>query len=169
MIAIVKATHIAALSLWCAGLIALPIVLQAYGRREEVRTQAGFSEFRLLIHAAYTRIVTPAAIIAIAAGTVLFFALELRDHWLMAKLVAVVGMVLVHAWLGHLSVQATEARGDYAMPPAALIALPAGFLCMATVLVLVLAKPDLQPLVDALPRDLKVPQARPLPSELVPI
>ncbi|QTL03255.1 CopD family protein [Aquabacter sp. L1I39] len=169
MIALLKAVHIAALSLWCAGLIALPVVLHAYGRREEVRTQAGFSEFRLLIHAAYTRIVTPAAILAIIAGTVLFLTLELRDYWLMAKLVAVVGMVLVHAWLGHLAVQASEARGDYDMPPAAFIALPAGFLCMGAVLFLVLAKPDLQPLVDALPQDLKTPQDRSLPSVLVPI
>ncbi|WP_428030972.1 CopD family protein [Ancylobacter sp.] len=168
MIAVLKAVHILTLSLWCAGLVALPIVLQVYGRREEVRTQAGFSEFRLLVHATYTRIVTPAAIIAIAAGTGLIFAVGITDPWLMAKLVAVVGMVLVHAWLGHLSVQASEGRGSYQMPPA-LLALPAALLCMGAVLYLVLAKPDLQPLIDALPPSLKAPQGRPLPSALVPI
>lgn len=168
MIAALKAAHIAALSLWCAGLIALPIVLHSYGRREEVRTQAGFSEFRLLIHAAYTRIVTPAAIIAISAGTALIFAAGLTDTWLMAKLIAVVGMVLVHAWLGHLAVQASEGRGSYQMPPALLI-LPAALLCMGAVLYLVLAKPDLGPLIDALPDSFRTPQDRSIPSALVPI
>lgn len=168
MIAVLKGVHIAALSLWCAGLLALPIVLHVYGRREEVRTQAGFSEFRLLVHAVYTRIVTPAAIIAIAAGTALIFAAGLTDIWLMAKLVAVAGMVLVHAWLGHLSVQASEGRGSYQMPPA-LLAVPAGLLCMGAVLYLVLAKPDLQPLIDALPPWLTAPQDRSIPSALVPI
>ncbi|PZQ80191.1 MAG: hypothetical protein DI549_17800 [Ancylobacter novellus] len=168
MIAVLKAVHIAALSLWCAGLVALPIVLQLYGRREEVRTQAGFSEFRLLVHAAYTRIVTPAAILAIAAGTALIFAAGVTDTWLMAKLVAVVGMVLVHAWLGHLNVQASEGRGSYQMPPV-LLALPAGLLCMGAVFYLVLAKPDFQPLIEALPQSLTAPQGRPLPSALVPI
>lgn len=168
MIALLKGAHIAAFSLWCAGLVALPIVLHSYGRAEEVRTQAGFSEFRLLVHATYTRIVTPAAILAIAAGTVLIFAVELTDAWLMAKLVAVVGMVLVHGWLGHLVVQGSEGRGSYEMPPA-LIALPAAVLCMSAVLYLVLAKPDLQPLIDALPHALREPQGRSLPSVLVPI
>lgn len=168
MIALLKAVHIAGLSLWCAGLIALPLVLQIYGRREEVRTQAGFSEFRLLVHAVYTRVVTPAAIIAISAGTVLIFAARITDTWLVVKLVAVVGMVLVHAWLGHLSVEASEGRGSYEMPPA-VMALPAGLLCMGAVLYLVLAKPDFQPLIDALPQTLRAPQERPLPSVLVPI
>ncbi len=168
MIALFKALHIAALSLWCAGLLALPLVLQLYGRRAEVRTQAGFSEFRLLVHAAYTRIVTPAAVIAIAAGTVLIFAAELTDIWLVAKLVAVVGLVLVHVWLGHLSVEASAGRGSYEMPPA-LLAVPPALLCMGAVLYLVLAKPDLLPLVEALPRVLTTPQGRSLPSDLVPI
>ncbi|TCT08312.1 CopD family protein [Aquabacter spiritensis] len=168
MIALLKGVHIAALSLWCAGLIALPIILQVYGRREEVRTQAGFSEFRLLVHAAYTRVVTPAAVVAISAGTGLIFAAEVRETWLMAKLLAVVGMVLVHAWLGHLAVRAAEHRGSYRMPPA-LIALPASLLCMGAVLYLVLAKPDFQPMIDALPHDFRVPQGRSIPSDLVPI
>lgn len=168
MIALLKAVHIAALSLWCAGLVAMPIVLQIYGRREEVRTQAGFSEFRLLMHAAYTRIVTPAAIIAIAAGTGLIFAVGLTQPWLVAKLVAVVGMVLAHAWLGHLTVEASEGRGTYQMPHA-LLALPVSLICMGAVLYLVLAKPDLQPLIDALPQALTTPQDRSLPAALVPI
>ena len=168
MIALLKTLHIAALSLWCAGLVAMPLVLQIYGRREEVRTQAGFTEFRLLMHAAYTRIVTPAAIVAIAAGTALIFAADITQPWLVAKLVAVAGMVLAHAWLGHLNVEASEGRGSYQMPHA-IAALPASLICMSAVLYLVLAKPDLQPLIEALPAALTTPQGRSLPDVLVPI
>ncbi|WP_371347187.1 CopD family protein [Ancylobacter sp. IITR112] len=168
MIALLKAVHIAALSLWCAGLIALPLVLQIYGRREEVRTQAGFTEFRLLMHAAYTRIVTPAAILAIVAGTGLIFAVGITQPWLVAKLVAVAGMVLAHAWLGHLTVEASEGRGSYQMPHA-IAALPASLICMGAVLYFVLAKPDLQPLIETLPPVLTTPQHQPLPADLVPI
>ena len=168
MMGLLKGLHIGALAIWCAGLIALPIVLQIYGRREEIRTQAGFSEFRLLVHALYTRIVTPAAVLAITLGTILIFVVELTTDWLMLKLVAVAGMVLVHAWLGHLSVQASEGRGSFMMP-SPLLALPLALLFMAAVLYLVLAKPDLQPLIDALPEALRQPQGRQLPSDLVPI
>lgn len=168
MIALVKALHIAALVVWCAGLLALPLVLQTYGRRADLSTQSGFSAFRLLVHATYTRIVTPAAIIAIVAGTVLIFLRGLTPDWLVAKLVAVVGMVLIHAWLGHLCVEASIGRGSYRMPPP-LLAVPPALLFMGAVLFLVLAKPNLTPLIDALPVELREPQGRPLPSALTPI
>lgn len=168
MIALVKGLHIAALVIWCAGLLALPLVLQIYGRREEIRTQAGFSEFRLLVHAVYIRVVTPAAIVAITAGTVLIFLLGLTQEWFVAKLVAVTGMVLVHAWLGHLCVEASIGRGSYRMP-SPLLAVPPALLFMGAVLFLVLAKPNLTPLIDALPIALREPQGRSLPSALTPI
>jgi protoporphyrinogen IX oxidase len=168
MIAAFKAAHIAALAIWCAGLILLPIVLHVHGRGETVRTQAGFSTIRMLSHFSYTRLVTPAAVIAVSAGTVLIFLLELVDGWLLAKLIAVAGMVLVHAWLGHLIAETGEQAGAYRMPPP-LIALILGVPLMLVVLWLVLAKPDLTPLVERLPEFLRQPQDRELPPELVPI
>lgn len=168
MIALLKGLHVAALSIWCAGLVALPVLLQIYGRRAEIHTQPGFSEFRLLIHATYTRLVTPAAVVAIAAGTALILALGLREPWLVAKLAAVAGMVLAHCWLGHLIVQTAEGRGTYRMPPP-MIALPVVLAAMGAVLWLVLAKPELGPLLDGLPAWLRRPQDRPLPSVLTPI
>ncbi len=168
MIALMKALHIAALAVWCAGLVALPVIMQHYGRGARVRSAAGFAEFRLLSHRGYTRVVTPAAVIAIAAGTALIFMVEIREPWLMAKLAAVAGMVLVHTWLGHLIAQAGEHRGGYRLPstlPALLSVLP----LMGLVLWLVLAKPDLAPLADLLPDWLRQPRGRELPSVLVPI
>ena len=168
MIAAFKAAHISALAIWCAGLIMLPIVLHMYGRGATVRTQAGFTTIRQLSHFSYTRVVTPAAVIAVAAGTVLIFLLELVDGWLLAKLIAVAGMVLVHAWLGHLIAQTGERLGAYQMPPP-LIALILGVPLMLIVLWLVLAKPDLAPVIERLPLFMRQPQDRELPPELVPI
>jgi protoporphyrinogen IX oxidase len=168
MIAFLKSAHIIALAVWCAGLIMLPVILHYYGRGAKVRTQAGFATIRNLSHFSYTRLVTPAAVIAISAGTILIFLLELVDLWMLAKLVAVAGMVLVHAWLGHLIVQTGEGLGAYEMPPP-LIALVLGVPLMVAVLWLVLAKPDLAPLVDRIPAFLREPQDRELPPDLVPI
>ena len=168
MIALTKAVHIAALSLWCAGLLVLPIILQTHGRGRRVHTQPGFAEFRLLSHRAYTRLVTPAAVVAIASGTLLILLEGLRDPWLMAKLGAVTGMVLVHAWFGHLIAQTGEGAGRYRLPSPlpALVLLVA---LMGLTLWLVLAKPDLAPLAERLPDWLLQPRGRSLPPDLVPI
>ncbi|TVP70944.1 MAG: hypothetical protein EA339_11240 [Rhodobacteraceae bacterium] len=168
MIALLKTLHIIGLSIWMAGLIALPVIMQVYGRRAEMQTQPGFDEFRWLTHYAYTRAVTPAAIIAIAAGTVLIFAHHVLAPWMLAKLAAVSGMVLLHAWLGHVIVQAGEQRGSYRMPPVGLALLPA-FGLIALVLWLVLAKPDLDTLVLALPDILREPRGNAIPARFDPL
>ncbi|MCC6001035.1 MAG: CopD family protein [Pararhodobacter sp.] len=168
MIALTKALHIAALSIWCAGLIALPVILQFYGRSAKVHDQAGFAEFRLLSHRAYTGVITPAAIVAISAGTALIFMEGLRTPWLMAKLGTVAGMVLIHAWMGYLIGKTGEGAGRYRVPtplPAMVLALA----LMGVTLWLVLAKPDLAPLADHLPDWLLQPRGRELAPALVPI
>ena len=168
MIALTKALHVASLAVWCAGLIALPLVLQVYGRSPQVRTQAGFAEFRLLSHGAYIKVITPAAVIAIAAGTLLIFLEGINDPWLIAKLAAVACMVLLHAWLGHLITQTGEGAGRYRMPTP-LPALVVLLVLMALVFWLVLAKPDLAPPAELLPDWLRQPRGRDLPPALIPI
>lgn len=168
MIALLKAGHIASLSVWCAGLLTLPVILQIYGRRREISTQAGFTEFRILLHAGYTRVATPAAVLTITFGAALIILLELRDAWMMAKLVVVALMVLLHVWLGHLILKTAEGRGSYKMP-SPVLAVPFGLALIAGVLLLVLAKPNLTPLLYQLPEFLQQPQDRELPPDLVPI
>jgi len=168
MIAVLKFVHISALALWCAGLVALPVILHFYGRGDSHRTQAGFERLRHLTHFSYIGMLGPAAVVAIAAGTALIFLLELVDAWMMVKLVAVAGMALVHAWLGHLTSQIGHGAGEYRLPPP-LLALVAVLPLMGVVLWLVLAKPDLQPLIEQLPEFLRVPQGRELPEGVVPI
>ena len=168
MIALLKAVHIIALALWCAGLILLPLLMQRHGRGQTLRTQAGFSEFRWLTHYSYIAVITPSAVIAVTAGTILIFALEVFDVWMMAKLLAVTGMVILHAWLGHLIVKAGEARGTYSLPPVGLSLLVIVPL-IGLVLWLVLAKPTLSELVALFPEILTEPRGRSIPVHLNPI
>lgn len=168
MIALLKALHIIGLSIWMAGLLTLPIVMQIYGRRAEIQTQPGFDEFRWLTHYSYTRVVTPAAIVAISTGTALIFAHHVLTVWMLAKLLAVSGLVLMHAWLGHVIVEAGEGRGNYEIPPVSVALIPTLALMIA-VLWLVLAKPDLAGLVASLPDILREPRGNAIPARFDPL
>ena len=160
MIAILKAFHIAALAIWCAGLITLPVLLGLHRHilrdKSAHSIQYNYTRFRKLTHLTYTAVATPAAVLAIGFGTALIFAAGVFEMWLLAKLACVVGMVLAHIWLGHLIVQSSEKEVDWPMPNPVLaffVALPS----MAGVLWFVLAKPDLQSFAQALPAWLQTP------------
>ena len=158
----VKALHIAALILWCAGLVALPLVLAKHDTDEE---QADYARLRRITHGGYTRIVTPAAVVAISAGTALLFLREVFVPWMFAKLVAVGLLVALHALIGHTVVLMSERRGDYA-PPSAVPLLGAMIVTMTAVLLLVLAKPVMP---DLIPSWLEAPHDRQLPFDETPI
>jgi len=168
MVAALKYLHLAAMLCWCAALVALPVLLHVYGaiwRRHSGsgQTEARYAEFRLITHYGYIGFATPAAVIAIAAGTALIFAGQVFDLWFVAKLALVAGMTLVHAWIGHLVLSSGENRGLHRMP-SALWGLWLGLPLMAGVLWLVLAKPDLAWTEDWLPGFLLEPygaEARP--------
>lgn len=161
MIALVKTLHIAALVMWCAGLIALPLLLgthrTVHAAASHAQVQKRYTRFRQLTYMTYTALVTPAAVIAIVAGTVLIFAAQVFEIWLLVKLLCVAGMVLVHAWLGYLIVQSGERAAHWRMPwpqLALLMAVP----CMLGVLALVLVKPDLASHAQELPDWLTQPR-----------
>ncbi|WP_071796571.1 CopD family protein [Natronohydrobacter thiooxidans] len=168
MIAILKAVHIASLVIWCAGLILLPILLHLHGRHDRFQTQAGFTEFRWLTHFSYTRLVSPAAVIAVAAGTMLIFWLEVLDAWMVSKLLAVTGMVVLHSWFGYMIEQSGERRGAYATPPVAL-SLIALLPLIGLVLWLVLAKPELARLLSLLPEIIQEPRSITIPAWIDPL
>lgn len=164
MIASLKFLHLAALLCWCAALIALPVLMTRYSGFGQSDWKGGkhqtrYSEFRLITHYGYIGFATPAAIIAIAAGTGLIFATGVFDLWLVAKLALVAGMALVHAWIGHLVVVSAEDRGLHKMP-SPLIALALALPLMAGVLWLVLAKPDLEWVTDWMPSVMLSPRGQ---------
>ncbi|MFN3279638.1 MAG: CopD family protein [Paracoccus hibiscisoli] len=164
MIAGLKYLHLAAMLCWCAAMVALPLMLHFYGAiwrstTGSEQTQARYAEFRLITHYGYIGFATPAAIIAIAAGTGLIFAAQVFDLWLMAKLALVAGMALVHAWVGHLVLSSGENRGLHNMP-SSLWALVMGVPLMVGVLWLVLAKPDLAWIADWMPEFMLAPRGQ---------
>lgn len=159
----VKFIHIAALSLWCAGLVALPLLL---ARHHPDRTQHQFTRIRLVTHYGYTRLVTPAAVIAITAGTVLIYLRDVWTPWFLVKLVLVGWLALFHAWVGHITLNMGERDGDYCPPPAWPI-VGGSLATMIGILVLVLAKPAIS--ADLLPDWATSPRHQALPVGEVPI
>ena len=162
IVALLKYLHLAAMLCWCASLIALPLLLSLYGgawRRDRgsEKLQARYAEFRLITHYGYVAFATPAAVIAIAAGTGLIFAADIFDLWFVAKLALVSGMALVHAWIGHFILVSAEHRGMQNLP-SPLIPLALAIPLMVGVLWLVLAKPDLDGLTDWMPRFMLSPR-----------
>lgn len=147
MIAVLKFAHVAALVCWCAALLALPLLMRAYGG---ATNHPEYVRFRLLTHIGYIAIATPFALITIVAGTGLIFAAQVFESWMLAKLAFVAGMVLVHVWFGHLIQRSGEERHSH-WRGAAFAGLVLLLPLIVTVLALVLVKPDLTPLETLIP------------------
>lgn len=162
ILTLVKSLHIAALVLWCAGLVALPLMLAKHDIADE---QARYSRLRRLTHDSYAFIVTPAAVVAIAAGTVLIYLRGVFVPWMFAKLVAVGVLVALHALVGHTVVLMSERRGEYA-PPSPVLLIFGLIATMVVILLLVLAKPIIP---DLVPNWLETPLLRQLPVDETPI
>lgn len=155
-----KALHLGFLALWIAGLVALPRML---ARLDAGVVSAEYVLTRRATHYSYVWGVTPAAVLAIASGTALIFLREVFTPWIFAKLVLVAGLVAVHAWIGHTIIAVAETEGEHD-PPGALV--PTMVTCglVIAILVLVLAKPELEEL--SLPSWLMSPLGRQLPFDV---
>lgn len=95
-----KLLHIAALVTWCGALLYLPALLL---HALQLRKDAGFAQGTPPIpRFFYNSIATPAALVAIASGTLLFLLYGLLGGWLILKLGAVVLMVAAHGCFGWL-------------------------------------------------------------------
>ncbi|UOM32579.1 CopD family protein [Acuticoccus sp. I52.16.1] len=134
-----KSVHIAALLVWAGGLVALPLML---ARHDPAVSAADYDIIRRATHVTYTLCVTPAAVIAVIAGTWLIFLREVFTPWLYAKLAFVALLVVAHAWVGHILAKVAEEPGEHTPPspwlPIAAVAIP-----VVAILVLVLGKPAL--------------------------
>lgn len=137
IIPIFKVVHIAALVVWCGGLLALPLMLY---RHDPTMPVENYRLLRPAMHIVYTMCVTPAAVIAVIAGTWLVFLREAFVPWLFAKLAFVALLVVAHAWIGHILTRIAEEPGQHT-PPRPFLPITAAFLPMLAILALVLAKP----------------------------
>lgn len=162
MIVALKALHVVAVIIWCAGLFALPLMLR---HLEPDQSQLTFTRLRKVTHYGYTRLMTPAAVIAVAAGIALIFLRQTYTGWMIAKLGAVGLLACVHGLQGHVVLRSGEEKGRYDTPRASLLIAPA-LLAMTLVLLIVLAKPTIP--ASLFPEWLTTPRGRQLPWEEVP-
>ncbi|PWW00248.1 uncharacterized protein UPF0093 [Hoeflea marina] len=149
-----------ALGIWCGGLIALPMMLS---RHVPLVTGNDYRIIRHSTHLAYTAVVTPAAVIAVIAGTWLIFLRQAFVPWLFAKLAVVGLLLLIHVWIGSSIVRIAEEPGNHT-PPNPYLPVTGVLACATAILVLVLAKPDFGWIV--MPEWLRVPRGGQLPFEV---
>ena len=157
---LLKALHLVALGIWCGGLISLPIMLS---RHDAVVSQDDYSIIRHRTHLTYTTVVTPAAVIAVIAGTWLIFLRQTFVPWMFAKLVFVAMLLVIHVWIGHNIVRIAEEPGDH-RPPNPYLPLTGVLACAIAILLFVLGKPDLGWIV--MPEWLRLPRDGQLPFEI---
>ncbi len=130
-----KLLHLSAVIVWSGGLLYLTGLLAA------LRVPAAGAHGVLpqgLSRLLFTRVVTPAALVAIASGSVIFLVNGPHAAWLVVKLFAVGGLVLAHGGCGMLVLRAErgEAGGPWSRAIAALVVLD-----LATIAWLAVGKP----------------------------
>lgn len=162
VITLVKAVHLAAILLWAAGLVALPLLLSEH---KSGHGQGAYQRIRRFSHYGYTHLLTPAAVVAVAAGIALLFLRDVFVPWMFAKLALVGALVTLHAWIGNLVVRMGEHANRRQPSPILPLVVLAIVLC-AGIFYIVLAKPDLVP---TFPEWMTHPRERQLPVEEVPI
>jgi len=155
-----KALHVVALCLWCGGLLVLPVMLALHGPKI---TPSDYRSLSRGAHVAYTMVVTPAAVVAVIAGTWLIFLRDVFVPWLFAKLVFVALLMALHAWIGRGIVRMAERPGTH-RPSSAYLTCSAVLASATAILVLVLGKPDLGWI--AFPDWLRAPRGAQLPFDV---
>jgi uncharacterized membrane protein len=96
---LLKLLHFIALIGWCGALLYLPALIAAGTRSSEALFYRDHAHLTRMV---FTLVATPAALLAIGSGTLLFVQGSVFDPWLILKLSAVAGMVLCHALCGVL-------------------------------------------------------------------
>lgn len=99
--------HITALLCWCGALLYLPaLVVASHG--------PGGSDLALrprhlsLPRVVYCGVATPTALVAIIAGTLVFYHYQIFDLWLILKLILVTVLVALHLLAGLLIARAEQ-------------------------------------------------------------
>lgn len=135
-----KFVHIAALALWVAGLIYLPSMLLGHRR---VQDHQDFARVRMASRFIYIGIVSPAAFVAIGAGSALLFLTDALHPWMFVKLMAVGLLVLAHLQYGAVLAHLAE---EEAKAPTLRVRLIGATTMTASlaIVTLVLAKPDIR-------------------------
>jgi protoporphyrinogen IX oxidase len=139
MIAWIKAVHILALMVWCAGLLGLPSI---YAQRKALRGSA-LHDLHRFARVLFINITSPAAFLAVIAGTALIFLRDVFTVWMALKLLAVGALAVLHLRQGYVLLKVFEPGRGYARWRQ-LLATAATLSVIVAILWLVLAKPHLE-------------------------
>jgi uncharacterized membrane protein len=101
-----KLLHISAVIIWCGSILYLPTLL----RHSAARVPECGAVWRQWPRNVFIGVATPAALLAIGSGTVIFVAEALVQPWLTYKLAAVALLVLCHGACGMLVIRAEAGR-----------------------------------------------------------
>ena len=138
MIAWTKAVHIAALMVWCAGLLVLPSI---YAQRKMLRGDA-LHQLHRFARAVFIGVTSPAAFLTVIAGTALIFLRDVFTVWMAFKLVAVGALAVLHMRQGYVLLAVFEPGRSYA-PWRQIVTTIATLGVITAILFLVLAKPPI--------------------------
>lgn len=105
-----KFLHVAAISVWAFGLLALPVLFR---QRNAVADGAALHALHRAARFSYIAAISPAAILAIASGLALIPLRSTFDLWFLAKLLAVAGLVVLHLIAGSTMVTLFADSGRY--------------------------------------------------------
>ena len=134
-----KLVHVATITGWSAGLIALPFL---YRQRRGLEGQPLY-RLHAFTRFLYVALVSPTAFAAIASGTALILLQGTYENWFSAKLVGVSVLTGVHIFSGLMILRLFEPGGVYPLGRFILI-LTVTLSAIAAILVLVLGKPDIE-------------------------
>jgi len=133
-----KILHLVTVILWCGALLYLPAMIAA---NAALATASGERAVpRKLPRGVFIGVATPAALLAIVSGTLIFLAQGLLAPWLMYKLAAVGLLVLGHGACGMLVLR-TENGQHTGVRPACYVLAAATVLSLLSIAWLVLGKP----------------------------
>lgn len=97
MIALFKFVHIAAVAVWAAGVVSLPGL---YVQRAHVEDRDALLRLQRIVRFAYVAVISPAAFLAIATGTLLIFLRQTFEPWFSVKLAFVGLLAVIHSLTG---------------------------------------------------------------------
>lgn len=139
-----KTLHIVALVIWCGGLLVLPML---FANRERADDDPELWHLQGFVRFLYTLVISPAAFIAVVAGTGLIFTREVFTLWFVLKLFAVGVLVAVHVRAGFVILNLFDEGKTY-RPWRVYASTGLAATTMSAILALVLLKPaiDLGPL-----------------------
>ena len=139
MTVLLKFTHLAAIAIWSAGLLALPVL---FWQRRALDLGDEMDRLHRMTRFVYVEIASPAAFVAIASGTALIFLQATFLEWFSAKMVLVAAMAMLHVVAGLVLARLFLPDGRFG--PVSYVALSGAYIVLITAITwIVLAKPHI--------------------------